>query len=58
MTEHPKFAVFTYEQLEAASNEIALHSWNPLSKDEVWRILCKWTKQLPSDCVDQTESKK
>lgn len=55
MSEHPKFAVFTYEQLKAAANEIYLknHEMDEtnryiLDESEIWEILCKWTKTVPT----------
>jgi hypothetical protein len=44
VTDYPKFAVFTIAQLKAAAKEIA--SKSTLSEEEIWKILCKWTKEI------------
>ena len=55
MTEHHNFAVFTYEQLKAASKEIFLRNHEMdetnryiLDEGEIFKILCKWTKKIVS----------
>jgi hypothetical protein len=52
-TDQQKFAVFTTEQLKMAALEIAMRvhdydetAWN-IDEEEVWKILCKWTKEVP-----------
>ena len=58
-----QFAVFTVEQLKAAAREIDLRvheydeSLDIIDEETVYKILCKWTKEVPTGANHGVEEK-